>query len=1395
MAVGGWDVFVSYGHGDAEWVRVLAGNLYQAGFEVFFDEWELIGGDLISKRLGEAIRGSTSGILVVSPHSLSRPWVQEEYAALLHQAVEDPGRRLIPVLYDDAELPAFLATRLWIDFRGAGTTGPEYEARLGDLVRYLRGRPAADRPARDGVVRPPVGAGREVVRPAGPLRAELRLSASEVSLKAGADPVLQEPRGLRPSTLDAVRALEWRRVHPDPTPAPGAGDAALAAVGWRLSKDFLAGQAGAALAGQVGQAAGLNEVLELGLEVTGQPLTDLPWEALLLPDASGDIAEMSGSPLVLHRNVAAYRLIGGLGTAPAHKVRGPLRLLVTIASPETADAELLDYEAELARIVAAVEPARKRGEAYVRVLNEGSLAAIHAALSEDPEGFHVLHLSCHARPGELLLETVNGQPDLVTARRLLEEGVPAGADLPMVVLSGCSTGLTARQERLRPDAAAAQAGSDSHRLKRGVGVGEGEGEGEGETVLASFAAQLVGAGVPIVLAMQAPVTDSYATALSGEFYRRLATDASPDPLLALAEARRAAERDRQAMPPGSPRRSQPEWATPALITRALRLPLFNRREPFGPVRPPQAPVLAEGVMVREVGDFIGRRQEMRGARRVLGGAKAGLVLHGIGGVGKSTLAVEVLRSLGEDAGLVVSRVGPVSVDDVLGEIGARLHQSAMAAEGGEHLTRAALYLRSADVEWADRWRMLAEQILPAVPMTVLLDNFEDNLSEAEGDGWQIRDPELAAFLAGWARRPGRGKLLFTCRYRFAMPDAAERRLANLHLGPLSAAETRKLMWRLPGLDALSPEEKNRAYRNVGGHPRTLEYVDALLRGGQARFDDVAERMEDRLRARGIADPAAWLARPGRDLDASVAEAVTLSVDDILLSGLFDRLASIPLATELLIGMATYRIPVDDTALIFQVGQAAGGQPEQGDLAGDLQPPDGLPVALAAVRNAGLLVPIATEDDTSLHFVHRWTAGAIAVLQPGATQEAHRRAAAFWHWRVDTVPQSRERDIDQLLEARYHHHAAGQAEQAMAAHMTAVLQLQTWGQYGRAAELCRETLAWLTPGSPDAAKSEATLGILAQLRGDYETAERFYRQALKNFERLGDQADISTTYHQLSKLANLRGDFDAAETLSHRCLEIKERLGDQAGMAMSYAQLGVLAHLRGDLDTAESLYRRSLEIDERLNDPARISNKYHLLGSLAQQRGEYETAESLHHRSLEISQRIGDQASMSKSYHQLGTLAQQRGEYETAESLIRRSVEINEHIGDQAVMSAGYHQLGTLAQQREDYDTAESLYRRSLEIHKRIGDLVSTATDYAALSELSEMLGHPEEAVAYRVDALLIRFRTKTITAEDFPALTRLLGQLGRDRFRSALLAAGQDEKSVDSVIETIEQEEGRTAGK
>ena len=65
-----------------------------------------------------------------------------------------------------------------------------------------------------------------------------------------------------------------------------------------------------------------------------------------------------------------------------------------------------------------------------------------------------------------------------------------------------------------------------------------------------------------------------------------------------------------------------------------------------------------------------------------------------------------------------------------------------------------------------------------------------------------------------------------------------------------------------------------------------------------------------------------------------------------------------------------------------------------------------------------------------------------------------------------------------------------------------------------------------------------------------------------FERLGEQANMAYSYHQLGRLAHARGDYDQAERQFKRSLDIKKRLGNQASMATSYHNLGVLARTAG-----------------------------------------------------------------------------------------------------------------------------------------------------------------------------------------------------------------------------------------
>jgi tetratricopeptide (TPR) repeat protein len=1411
MTAEGYDAFVSYGHGDAEWVHALAGNLERLGLHVFLDAWELVAGDLIAVRLQEGLAAAGAVVFVVSAQSVGRGWVNEEFAAAV-AAAAGGRQRLIPVLAGEVALPPLVASRLYVDFRYVDGPGV-YEAKVRELAAAVRGLPGGVRPARgEGIVVPP-GA----MRAEGPRLARLTITTDEVTFTTSGQEAAHRPAGLdaRGRAVLAELAVSRARAGGAPMRAPAAGTAhagmhaGLVQAGAALGRCFLDGAAGTALAAEVAAAAASNAAARLAVDVQDPGLAGLPWETLVLP---GQV-----TPLVLQDRVEVYRTAVLEHPPPAIQVRGPLRILAVIASPEAGGGELLDYEAELAAIISAVNPARRGEGAYVEVLNWGSLAAIRAALLA--RRYHVLHLSCHARPGMLVLEDAAGRADRVGAGRFAAEGLPADRGVPLVVLAGCSTAIAPAPGNAGPDPERGAPGGQA-------AVAETAGALEG------LARELLGRGVPAVVAMTAPVTDRYATAFAAQVYRELAGREDPVPLAAVSDARRAVEAARRALPPGDPRGAVAEWATPVLVQGGPAVALFRRGDGAEEQAAPAAPVFGAGMVVRRVGEFVGRRAELRELLGALRGGGAGVVVHGIGGVGKSTLAAQLIEQLGDQSGLVVavSAAASLTVDLVLEALRTRL-LAYVIAEGladRDPLRQVAAALLDARPPWRDWLELVRQLVLPKVPVLLLVDNAEDLLT-GNGNGRELADPDLARFLAAWVQAAPQATLVCTSRYPFTLPGGMARRLHWHHLGPLSLAETRKLIWRLPALDALPAGDQQRAYTIVGGHPRTLEYLDALLRGGDAVFPDVAERLEAALQQRGVSDPQRWLEGVEGNLDRALAETVTLAADDVLLDGLLASLQDVPPAGELIGRLAVYRRPVDETGAAWQLsplttapdppagllnrlrpvwaalelarqggtadsiedlGLDAGALPRYRDDAAEfVRPPVSLTgearQALCLLAGLGLVAPVAGQDTGGQTgglglFVHRWTAAALETrTSPAEFTDAHRKAAAYWRWRVAVWPQTRAEAVEQLIEARYHHHAAGDLDDALDANTQACSQLRTWGAWTTERQLQDEALGWIPPRSSHAADIRIALGDLAQNRGDYDTAEHHYQATLAIFEQIGDRTGIATTYHQLGILAQNRGDYDTAEDHYQATLAIFKQIGNRTGIASTYGQLGNLAYLRGDFDSAEQRYQASLAIFEEIGDRANIATAYHQLGMLAHDRDDYDIAEQRYQASQAITEEIGDRAGIARTYHQLGTLAHRRGDYDTAEQRYQASLTIKEEIGDRASIATTYHQLGMLAHDRDDYDTAEQRYQASLAITEEIGDRAGIATTLGQLGVLRTDQGRPADAISYQVQSLAIHLELSSPdSAIDVHMLRQQRAALGDQQFQRILRTLTEDDAAA-----------------
>lgn len=113
-----------------------------------------------------------------------------------------------------------------------------------------------------------------------------------------------------------------------------------------------------------------------------------------------------------------------------------------------------------------------------------------------------------------------------------------------------------------------------------------------------------------------------------------------------------------------------------------------------------------------------------------------------------------------------------------------------------------------------------------------------------------------------------------------------------------------------------------------------------------------------------------------------------------------------------------------------------------------------------------------------------------------------------------------------------------------------------------------------------------LGTLALMEGDFEEAERRYREALARFAAMGETRSEAILWHQLgmvyqeaagragegSKRAALLQQADEAYGQS---LQLKEALGDRAGAARTANQLAQVAQMAGRAADAARWYRRAL----------------------------------------------------------------------------------------------------------------------------------------------------------------------------------------------------------------------------
>ena len=313
--------------------------------------------------------------------------------------------------------------------------------------------------------------------------------------------------------------------------------------GAKLYRAVFGGEVGACLVRSLDEAKrrAVNLRIRLRIDDRLPALADLPWEYLYAPELVRFLALSDDTPLVRYLEVPRSALL--LPVTP------PLTVLAVLSNPR--DVQPLAVEREWTLLQAALHGLDERKLVRLERLPAATLEALQTRLRNQTDGgVHVVHFVGHGffddaqNLGGLVFEDEQGRSRVVPAATIgmLLHDHDA---LRLVFLNACE-------------------GATSGRSNSFAGVAQ----------------QLVQQGVPAVLAMQFPVSDKAAIALSQEFYRSLSDGLPAD--AALSEARKAIASQGEGY----------EWGTPVLFSRSednrlIELPQGDRRpvietKPFEP---------------------------------------------------------------------------------------------------------------------------------------------------------------------------------------------------------------------------------------------------------------------------------------------------------------------------------------------------------------------------------------------------------------------------------------------------------------------------------------------------------------------------------------------------------------------------------------------------------------------------------------------------------------------------------------------------------------------------------------------------------------------------------------------------------------------------------------------
>lgn len=239
-------------------------------------------------------------------------------------------------------------------------------------------------------------------------------------------------------------------------------------------------------------------------------------------------------------------------------------------------------------------------------------------------------------------------------------------------------------------------------------------------------------------------------------------------------------------------------------------------------------------------------------------------------------------------------------------------------------------------------------------------------------------------------------------------------------------------------------------------------------------------------------------------------------------------------------------------------------------------------------------------------------------------------------------------------------------------------------------------------SKERAKVAHFLGALTTAQGDFPTAQRFLEQSLSLYQELDDRWGIAVSLNALAVSARDLGDYSSAQANFERSLACWRMLPNRSATARCLHNLANVTKVCGDYARAQSALTEAASIFEELGDRSGAAWSKNQQGDIAREQGDLAAALRFYGRALSAFREIGDRWGSARSLADLGHVYGEQKEFQTAHAAYRESLELFAELGNKRGIARGLEDSASLAAARGDAARALKLAGAAAHLRGLIG---------------------------------------------------------------------------------------------